>query len=154
MLEMGDVEVVLDSLDLAGRLQVMTQAMDYVMFRALTPLSAVMSSESAFLVESAIDLVRTWEGSQELLEDLDERIGARVNDEASVASIMLVSSIYLLGALLEAPRGADAGAVLFNCYDATVHRQGFGRTVTLEHQLSSEPCLDVIRQQKDLLDMQ
>ncbi|MEV4281895.1 hypothetical protein [Actinoplanes xinjiangensis] len=75
------------------------------------------------------------------------------DDGYGVASNMLVTALNLLAGLSNDPRSSDASDVLFCCYDATMLRQGFGRVVTLQHQLSSRPCLDVIRQQKALLDI-
>jgi hypothetical protein len=150
--EMDNVEAVLSKLAPNARLAIMTDAVEYAMFQSLTPLSFVMTGESAFLVESAVDVVRKSQ-PQARIEELDEKIAARVNDEASVASIMLVNATYFLAGLSDPPRSADAVEVLFNCYDATMQRQGFGRTVTLENELSSEACLDVIRQQKALVHM-
>ena len=150
--EMGDAEPALDRRAPATRLRIMVDAVDYVMFRSLTPLSFVMTTQSSFLVESALDVMRTGAPPARLAE-LEDKIGARVDDEASVASNMLVTALNLLAGRSGDPRSSDACDVLFCCYDATVLRQGFGRVVTLEHQLSSRPCLDVIRQQMALLDI-
>ncbi|XVV13249.1 hypothetical protein ACQP2X_02500 [Actinoplanes sp. CA-131856] len=134
----------------AERIRVMCEAIDYAMFRSLTPLATIPSPEARGLIEEALAAGRAGVPPEAAYE-LSGRMYPFLDSEGSVGSIMVGAALELLSGLSEGARPGDASNVLFQCYDATMQRQAMGRRITIEHELGNPACVDIIREQKELL---
>ncbi|MEV4345233.1 hypothetical protein AB0J83_12220 [Actinoplanes sp. NPDC049596] len=148
--EMPDVREVMESRSEGERIRVMCEAIDYAMFRSRTPLAPIPAPEARALIEESTAAGRAG-AAPEIAYEISERIYPHLNTEGSVGSIMLDATLVMLSGLSDGARPGDVSNVLFQCYDATLQRQGIGRTITIDDELRNEACVDLIREQKELL---
>ncbi|XVU26021.1 hypothetical protein ACQPZJ_02875 [Actinoplanes sp. CA-054009] len=134
----------------AERIRVMCEAIDYAMFRSLTPLAAIPSPGARALIEEALAAGRAG-APPETAYEISGRMYPHLDSEGSVGSIMLDAALVMLSGLSDGARAGDVSNVLFQCYDATMQRQAMGRRITIEHELGNAACVDIIREQKELL---
>ncbi|MFG1995797.1 hypothetical protein ACGFJ7_38080 [Actinoplanes sp. NPDC048988] len=148
---MTDAEQVAKGKSEAERIHIMCEAIDYAMFRSLTPLAAIPAPGARALIEEALTAGRAGAPPQSAFE-ISGRIYPHLDTEGTVGSIMLDAALVMLSGLSEGARPGDVSNVLFQCYDATLQRQGIGRRITIDDERGSPACVDLIREQRKLLD--